>query len=244
MNTAMPRNECVPWRCPPATVSTASDTHSLTGGSECANVPLWWSASGRSAAPAHTTAPVMTPTDDTGCQPRANGAVDVTAIHAAAPVAAWLAPIMAAHLLSSGPRAVRRRREVCPERPEPYPVPPTVPVGRPQGREFSRRRGEKCAKRPDFSLGRSPESDPPSPDGEAKAASCAEGARGRTGAGLRGERASSSAVRKGLQAGYPGGARVSAGDSWTNSRNEVVRFGKGAYGLPRSTTFRCVGHPT
>lgn len=80
--------------------------------------------------------------------------------------------------------------------------------------------------------------------GEAEAVSCAEGARGAGGGTGGAGRASSSAVRKGRQAGYPGGARVTVEDSPTNSRNGVVRFGKGAYGLPRSTTFRCVGHPT
>ncbi len=79
--------------------------------------------------------------------------------------------------------------------------------------------------------------------GEAEAVSCAEGARGAGGTG-GGGRASSSAVRKDRQAGYPGGARAAVEDSPSNSRNGVVRFGKGAYGLPRSTTFRCVDYPT
>ncbi len=44
--------------------------------------------------------------------------------------------------------------------------------------------------------------------------------------------------------GAPGAQRAPTGEFPTNSRNGVVSIGKGAYGLPRSTTFRCVGHPT
>ena len=55
-----------PCRCPPLACSMPRATSSPTTGTECAMVPLWWSASGSSAAPAHTTAPERTPAGDSG----------------------------------------------------------------------------------------------------------------------------------------------------------------------------------
>ena len=55
---------------------------------ERAIVALRWSTSGRSAAPAVTSAPNTTEATGSGCRPNVNGTVDVTATQAAAPLIA------------------------------------------------------------------------------------------------------------------------------------------------------------
>src|SRR3954452_6445717 len=83
-----------PCRWPPLSSSIDRATSLPSTGTECAIVPLWWSATGRSAAPAQTSVPASTPAGSSGNRsvPKA-GRVAVAASQTAAPLVAWLIPI-------------------------------------------------------------------------------------------------------------------------------------------------------
>ena len=87
-------SEWVPWRCPPTIPEIALAPILPNTGMELAMVAEGWSASGSSAAPAHTSAPTVMPSGSSSRIMRLPGTRVAVASQTAAPDMAWEPPIM------------------------------------------------------------------------------------------------------------------------------------------------------